>query len=71
MLPLTGVNVVSLAINLPGPAACARLAEFGAAVTKVEPPGGDPLAPAKARVPRSPARPSPNSKPLRPRLISP
>lgn len=43
MLPLTGVNVVSLAINLPGPAACARLAEFGAAVTKVEPPGGDPL----------------------------
>lgn len=44
MLPLTGVNVVSLAINLPGPAACARLSEFGAAVTKVEPPGGDPLA---------------------------
>ncbi|CPT69944.1 Uncharacterised protein [Mycobacteroides abscessus subsp. massiliense] len=27
MLPLTGVNVVSLAINLPGPAACARLAD--------------------------------------------
>ncbi|MBE5461968.1 CoA transferase [Mycobacteroides abscessus] len=48
MLPLTGVNVVSLAINLPGPAACARLAEFGAAVTKVEPPGGDPLARAAA-----------------------
>ncbi|WP_078291308.1 CoA transferase [Mycobacterium sp. D16R24] len=44
MLPLTGVNVVSLAINLPGPAACSRLAELGAAVTKVEPPGGDPLA---------------------------
>lgn len=44
MLPLTGVNAVSLAINLPGPAACARLAEFGASVIKVEPPGGDPLA---------------------------
>ncbi|MDM2644257.1 hypothetical protein PP633_09805 [Mycobacteroides abscessus] len=38
VLPLTGVNVVSLAINLPGP----------------------------AHVPGSP-----NSKPLRPRLISP
>lgn len=38
MLPLTGVNVVSLAINLPGPAACSRLTELGAAVIKVEPP---------------------------------
>ncbi|AMU30622.1 hypothetical protein A3N97_08525 [Mycobacteroides abscessus] len=38
VLPLTGVNVVSLAINLPGP----------------------------AHVPGSP-----NSEPLRPRLISP
>jgi crotonobetainyl-CoA:carnitine CoA-transferase CaiB-like acyl-CoA transferase len=38
------VIVVSLAINLPGPLAAARLSEFGASVTKVEPPAGDPLA---------------------------
>ncbi|MCE5288400.1 MAG: CoA transferase [Nocardiaceae bacterium] len=44
MLPLDGVKVVSLAINLPGPLAASRLAEMGAAVTKVEPPTGDPLA---------------------------
>lgn len=43
-LPLAGVRVVSLAINLPGPLAAARLAELGATVTKVEPPTGDPLA---------------------------
>jgi alpha-methylacyl-CoA racemase len=33
-----------MAVNLPGPLAAARLAEFGASVTKVEPPAGDPLA---------------------------
>lgn len=44
MGPLEGVSVVSLAINLPGPLAAARLAEMGATVTKVEPPSGDPLA---------------------------
>ncbi|MGO3325109.1 CoA transferase [Gordonia sp. (in: high G+C Gram-positive bacteria)] len=43
-LPLDGVNVVSVAINLPGPLAAARLAELGASVTKVEPASGDPLA---------------------------
>ncbi|MFE9580406.1 CoA transferase [Nocardia sp. NPDC006044] len=42
--PLDGVRVVSLAVNLPGPLAAARLAELGARVTKVEPPNGDPLA---------------------------
>ncbi|QLY30466.1 CoA transferase [Nocardia huaxiensis] len=42
--PLAGVEVVSLAVNLPGPLAAARLAELGATVTKVEPPSGDPLA---------------------------
>jgi crotonobetainyl-CoA:carnitine CoA-transferase CaiB-like acyl-CoA transferase len=42
-LPLAGVRVVSIAVNLPGPAAVARLAALGAAVTKVEPPAGDPL----------------------------
>lgn len=41
--PLHGVHVVSLAINLPGPLAVARLRALGATVTKVEPPTGDPL----------------------------
>jgi alpha-methylacyl-CoA racemase len=41
--PLQGLRVVSLAVNLPGPLACARLRELGADVTKVEPPAGDPL----------------------------
>jgi crotonobetainyl-CoA:carnitine CoA-transferase CaiB-like acyl-CoA transferase len=41
--PLNGLKVVSLAINTPGPVAAARLAQLGAAVTKVEPPSGDPL----------------------------
>src|SRR5215831_12388653 len=40
---LRGINVVSLGINAPGPVAAARLAGLGASVTKVEPPGGDPL----------------------------
>jgi alpha-methylacyl-CoA racemase len=35
---------VTLAVNVPGPAAAARLHGLGASVTKVEPPGGDPLA---------------------------
>lgn len=43
-LPLVGVRVLSLAVNLPGPAAAARLHALGATVTKVEPPSGDPLA---------------------------
>jgi alpha-methylacyl-CoA racemase len=41
--PLDDVRVVSLAINLPGPAAAARLHALGAHITKVEPPDGDPL----------------------------
>ncbi len=43
-LPLTGVRVVSLALNLPGPLAAARLCGLGADVLKVEPPAGDLLA---------------------------
>ena len=43
-LPLDGVQVLSLAVNVPGPAAAARLRALGAHVTKVEPPSGDPLA---------------------------
>lgn len=40
---LRGINIVSLSINTPGPVAAARLARMGAAVTKIEPPAGDPL----------------------------
>jgi crotonobetainyl-CoA:carnitine CoA-transferase CaiB-like acyl-CoA transferase len=40
---LQDIKVVSLSINAPGPVAAARIARMGAAVTKVEPPGGDPL----------------------------
>ncbi len=43
-LPLEGVRVLTLAVNLPGPVATSRLRDMGAAVFKVEPPGGDPLA---------------------------
>jgi crotonobetainyl-CoA:carnitine CoA-transferase CaiB-like acyl-CoA transferase len=43
MQALEGVLVVTLAVNVPGPAAAARLRELGASVVKVEPPGGDPL----------------------------
>ena len=42
--PLEGMRILTLAVNLPGPAASARLASAGASVIKVEPPGGDPLA---------------------------
>jgi crotonobetainyl-CoA:carnitine CoA-transferase CaiB-like acyl-CoA transferase len=38
---LQGVKVVSLALNVPGPVAAARLTKLGADVTKVEPPSGD------------------------------
>jgi crotonobetainyl-CoA:carnitine CoA-transferase CaiB-like acyl-CoA transferase len=47
--PLHGVRVVSTAVNVPGPAAAARLAALGAEVVKVEPPAGDPLEAASAR----------------------
>lgn len=35
--------MVSTALNLPGPAACARLRDLGATVAKIEPPAGDPF----------------------------
>jgi crotonobetainyl-CoA:carnitine CoA-transferase CaiB-like acyl-CoA transferase len=44
---LDGVRVVSLAVNLPGPLAVARLRALGASVRKVEPPSGDPLGQAR------------------------
>jgi crotonobetainyl-CoA:carnitine CoA-transferase CaiB-like acyl-CoA transferase len=40
---LDGLRVVTTALNLPGPAACARLRDLGARVTKIEPPSGDPM----------------------------
>lgn len=43
-LPLSGLRVLSLAVNVPGPVAAARLRSLGATVLKVEPPAGDPLA---------------------------
>lgn len=41
--PLKGINIVSLALNVPGPVAANRLQNLGATVTKIEPPAGDPL----------------------------
>lgn len=43
-LPLASVRVVSIATNVPGPIAAARLRALGASVVKVEPPSGDYLA---------------------------
>jgi crotonobetainyl-CoA:carnitine CoA-transferase CaiB-like acyl-CoA transferase len=44
MRPLESIRVLSLALNLPGPVAVARLRQLGAAIIKVEPLEGDPLA---------------------------
>lgn len=41
--PLRGVRILSLALNLPGPAALMRLCALGASCTKLEPPAGDPM----------------------------
>ena len=41
---LRGIRVLSLALNLPGPAALLRVAQMGAQCTKVNPPQGDPMA---------------------------
>jgi crotonobetainyl-CoA:carnitine CoA-transferase CaiB-like acyl-CoA transferase len=42
--PLAGVRVLTLAINLPGPVAAARMRDLGAQVVKIEPTTGDPMA---------------------------
>ena len=39
--PLKGTRIISLALNLPGPAALRRLADMGARCTKINPPSGD------------------------------
>jgi len=41
--PLEGVRILSLALNLPGPAALMRCRQMGATCIKLEPPGGDPM----------------------------
>jgi len=41
--PLQGIRILSLALNLPGPAALMRLRRMGAACLKLEPPSGDPM----------------------------
>jgi alpha-methylacyl-CoA racemase len=41
--PLEGFTIVSLALNLPGPAALMRCRQMGATCVKVEPPSGDPM----------------------------
>lgn len=41
--PLAGVRVLSLALNLPGPAALQRCRAMGATCLKLEPPAGDPM----------------------------
>jgi alpha-methylacyl-CoA racemase len=40
---LEGVRIVSLALNLPGPAALMRCRRMGATCIKLEPPSGDPM----------------------------
>jgi len=45
---LDSLHVLSLAVNLPGPLAVARLRAMGAAVVKIEPPAGDLLENARA-----------------------
>jgi len=42
--PLQGTRLLSLALNLPGPAALQRLRAMGARCTQVLPPSGDPMA---------------------------
>lgn len=41
--PLRGIRILSLALNIPGPAALMRLCAMGARCAKIEPPAGDPL----------------------------
>ncbi len=40
---LKGIRILSLALNLPGPAALMRCRQMGATCVKLEPPAGDPM----------------------------
>jgi alpha-methylacyl-CoA racemase len=44
MSVLTGIRVVTIAVNAPGPLAVSRLRSAGATVFKIEPSDGDPMA---------------------------
>ena len=44
MKPYDGLRVLDFTSGIAGPMACGLLAQFGATVTKVEPPSGDPMA---------------------------
>ena len=41
--PLKNIQILTIALNLPGPLATKRLVEMGATAIKVEPPSGDPF----------------------------
>lgn len=43
MPALSGIRLLTLALNVPGPVAVARLVAEGASAVKIEPPAGDPL----------------------------
>ena len=43
--PLRGTRILSLALNLPGPAALRRLADLGARCPRINPPAGDAMQP--------------------------
>ncbi|TAM77937.1 CoA transferase [bacterium] len=46
---LSGIRILTIAANVPGPVAAARLRDLGARVAKIEPPSGDLLAYAAPR----------------------
>ncbi len=43
IVPLKGLRLLSLCLNLPGPAALLRCSQMGAHCVKLEPPSGDPM----------------------------
>jgi crotonobetainyl-CoA:carnitine CoA-transferase CaiB-like acyl-CoA transferase len=57
-MPLSGVKVVELAHWLAGPVAAGMLADWGAEVIKIEPPGGDPMRGASGRLGLHPDAPN-------------
>ncbi len=58
--PLEGLRVVEFAIAIQGPLVGGFLADMGADVVKVEPPGGERIHCGSA-FPAKPSRPPPNS----------